>query len=111
MTEAGRGGACGSYTGQPIYSFADILNLTCLSRHQVRTVTGACCSCGHWQLFSVSYLIKCEVCQPTKEMRADDAATGLKLAAAGIAAAALLHAAPAFAGVVFDKKPETKKVC
>lgn len=44
-------------------------------------------------------------------MRADDAATGLKLVAAGIAAAALLHAAPACAGVVFDKKPETKKVC
>ena len=77
----------------------------------MRSATGACYGCGHWQLFSASHLIKCGVCRPTKEMRADDAATGLKLAAAGIAAAALLHAAPAFAGVVFDKKPETRKVC
>ena len=83
----------------------------CLLRHQVRRVTRAGCSCGHCQLFSVSYLVMWGMCQPTKKTRADDAATGLKLAAAGIAAAALLHAGPAFAGVVFDKKPETKKVC
>ena len=42
-------------------------------------------------------------------MRADGTATGAKLAAAGIAAAALLHVAPAYAGVVFEK-PNTKKV-
>ncbi|KAK9845708.1 hypothetical protein WJX81_000138 [Elliptochloris bilobata] len=39
-----------------------------------------------------------------------DSAAGLKLAALSMAAAALLHAAPAFAGVQFDKKATTKKV-
>ena len=42
--------------------------------------------------------------------RAGESTTGVKLLAAGIAAAALLQCAPAFAGVQFDKKPNVKKV-
>jgi len=41
--------------------------------------------------------------------RAGEPVTGVKLLAAGLAAAALLNCAPASAGVVFDKKPNVKK--